>query len=253
MAHDTQHGYFLWTELLARDSAAAVDYYTRVFGWTTLPFPGSEPPYTMWANAGVPFGGLMELPTGAAAPPNWLPYIGVLDVDAAVVRAQEEGATLQLPPQEIPGAGRFAVLADPWGASFAVYRTPAEVPAPPPPGVGDICWRELGTGDIERALDFYGALFGWTRGARHDMGELGPYQIFEQRDQMAGGIYLASTEMPPSWTSYVRVADLAATLAAATAAGGATRVPPMEVPGGDTIAVCADPEGALFALLQVGG
>ena len=44
----------------------------------------------------------------------------------------------------------------------------------------------------------------------------------------------------------------ATTLAKANAGGGATVVPPMEVPGGDTIAVCADPQGAIFALLQVG-
>lgn len=253
MAHDTQHGYFLWTELLTRDAGAAIDYYTRLLGWTTQPFPGADPPYTMWANGGTPFGGLMTLPDDAASGPCWLPYVGVLDVDAAVVRAEEEGASLQLPPTDIPGAGRFAVLADPWGASFAVYRSPAEVPAPPAPGVGDLCWRELATGDIDRALDFYAALFGWTRGARHDMGELGPYQLFEQHGQMAGGIYRAGAEMPPAWTSYVRVADLAATLAKATAGGGATLVPPMAVPGGDTIAVCADPQGAVFALLQVGG
>jgi hypothetical protein len=253
MAHDTQHGYFLWTELLTRDAGAAIDYYTKLLGWTTQPFAGADPSYTMWANAGTPFGGLMTLPDDAKSGPCWLPYVGVLDVDAAVVRAEEEGAALQLPPTDIPGAGRFAVLGDPWGASFAVYRTPAEVPAPPAPGVGDFCWRELATGDIDRALDFYGALFGWTRGARHDMGELGPYQLFEQHGQMAGGIYLANAEMTPSWTSYVRVAELAATLAKATAGGGTTVVPPMQVPGGDTIAVCTDPEGALFALLQVGG
>lgn len=253
MAHDTQHGYFVWTELLTRDPAAAIDDYTKLLGWTTQPFPGAEPPYTMWSNAGRPFGGLMALPDDAESGPCWLPYVGVLDVDAAVVRAEEEGASLQLPPTEIPGAGRFAVLADPWAASFAVYRTPAEVPAPPAAGVGDFCWRELATGDIERALDFYGALFGWTRGARHDMGELGPYQLFEHHGQLAGGICLASTETPPSWTNYVRVADLAATLDKAIAGGATILVPPMAVPGGDTIAVCADRQGAIFALLQVGG
>jgi uncharacterized protein len=253
MAHDTQHGYFLWTELLARDPGAAIDYYTKLLGWTTQPFPGAEPPYTMWANAGTPFGGLMALPDDAQSPPCWLPYVGVLDVDAAVVRAEEEGASVQLPPTDIPGAGRFAVLADPWGAAFAVYRAAAPQPEPPGPGVGDFCWHELATGDIDRALEFYGALFGWSRGTRHDLGELGPYQLFERHGRMAGGIYRASAEMPPSWTSYVRVADLAATLEKAAAGGGATLVPPMEVPGGDTIAVCADPQGAVFALLQVGG
>lgn len=253
MAADTQHGYFLWTELLTRDARAAVDFYAPLFGWTTQPFPNSDPPYTMWANAGVPFGGLMPLPGDAEAPSGWLPYVGVLDVDAAVVRAGEEGATLRHDPTDIPGAGRFAVLSDPWGAAFAVYRAAAPQPPPGSPGVGDFCWRELATGDIDRALEFYGALFGWTRGTRHDMGALGAYQIFEQHGQMAGGIYLGSEAMPPSWTSYVRVADLAATLARGEANGAAILVPPMEVPGGDSIAVAADPQGAVFALLEVKG
>ncbi|MNC98871.1 27 kDa antigen Cfp30B [compost metagenome] len=62
-------------------------------------------------------------------PPNvpsfWLPYFLVTDVETSVAKATSLGAQVHFGPQTIPDGGRFAVLADPQGAAFAVFTPKA--------------------------------------------------------------------------------------------------------------------------------
>jgi predicted enzyme related to lactoylglutathione lyase len=53
---------------------------------------------------------------------------------------------------------------------------------------------------------------------------------------------------PPTWVYYIRVENLERALEAVQAGGGQMLNGPMEVPGGDTVVNCMDPQGALFAL-----
>ncbi len=63
----------------------------------------------------------------SGAPPHWLPYVFVDDVDAAVARARRLGAKIPMSPEDIPGIGRYAVLEDPTGAALAIMK-PAPMP-----------------------------------------------------------------------------------------------------------------------------
>jgi predicted enzyme related to lactoylglutathione lyase len=70
--------------------------------------------------------GMMRLPeeaTAAGARPHWLPYIVVEDVDEVAARAGALGASVLVPPGDIPDLGRFAVLRDPTDALVAIYRS----------------------------------------------------------------------------------------------------------------------------------
>jgi len=251
---DEIRGRLLWAELLARDPDAAAAFYPAVLGWTTAEFPGSDPPYTMFVRGETPLGGVQPLPDDAESGPAWLPYFGVPDVDAAVIRAQEEGAKVQASPTDIPNVGRFAVLADPFGASFAVYRPESGgAREDAPPEVGEVSWLELATGDVERVLGFYAELFGWTAGAAHEMGEEGTYRLFEREGRPIGGAYVADPEHEsPAWRLYLRTGDLDGSLARAKERGGSLVRGPMEVPGGDRVALCVDPQGAGFAFHEIG-
>ena len=53
-------------------------------------------------------------------PPHWLPYFAVEDLGAAVAAAGDAGGRTLAPPMEVP-AGRFAAVADPQGAAFALF------------------------------------------------------------------------------------------------------------------------------------
>jgi uncharacterized protein len=61
-----------------------------------------------------------HLPVGA--PPHWLPYVAVDDVDATIARARKLGARIPVDPEDIPGIGRFGVLEDPTAAVLAVLK-----------------------------------------------------------------------------------------------------------------------------------
>jgi predicted enzyme related to lactoylglutathione lyase len=55
-------------------------------------------------------------------PANWLPYFWVDDVDASAQKANDGGAATLVPAMDIPNVGRFAVLRDPQGAVFAMFK-----------------------------------------------------------------------------------------------------------------------------------
>lgn len=184
------------------------------------------------------------------APPHWMAYVAVDDVDATAKKAEKLGASLIVEPQDIPNVGRFAILQDPQGATIAIIRGDQEMPLPGEPQVGQFSWHELATTDHEAALEFYSELFGWNETDAVDMGEMGTYQIYGQGDVPLGGMFNKSGDMPgpPAWLYYTRVGDIDKTVEKVRAKGGQVLNGPMEVPGGDRIAQCLDPQGAAFAV-----
>jgi predicted enzyme related to lactoylglutathione lyase len=250
MSNADIRGRFIWHELLTTDTAAAAAFYPRVVPWRTQ--PSSMPGYTIWMAGQSQVGGLMALPADAAGtPPHWLIYIGTPNVDATAEHAQRLGARVVKPATDIPNVGRFAVLADPQGATFALYTPGPGGGASPAPGAGVFSWHELATTDVAGALRFYGELFGWTKGTGHDMGPMGVYQIFERFGSMVGGMCnVQGPATPPSWLSYVQVADSGRAVAAAKSAGGRLLHGPVEVPGGSWIALFMDPQGGAFAVQE---
>lgn len=246
-------GRFLWYDLMTSDPAAAKEFYGSVLGWGTEVFEGGEKPYDMWTREGQPLGGVMQLPdeaVTAGAPPHWIAYVGTPDVDATAARALELGGTQYVPPTDIPTVGRFAVLGDPDGAVFALFAP--EMDAPPHPGmpdIGEFSWHELLTADYETGYEFYKDLFGWKVHDDMDMGEYGIYRIYGGDGPPLGGIMTRPPDMPVSgWIFYIRVKDLDATVDRVKSSGGKLLNGPIEVPGGDRIAQCVDPQGAMFAL-----
>lgn len=115
-------GAFCWGQLNTIDPAKAEAFYTALFGWAAKTGSDGAMTYTEWLLGGTPIGGMMALPPGAQAPPHWLAYFAVADCDAMATRAAALGAKTHVPPTDIPGVGRFAVFADPQGATFAIYR-----------------------------------------------------------------------------------------------------------------------------------
>ena len=251
MSNADIRGRFIWHELLTTDTAGAAAFYPKVVPWRTQ--PSSMPGYTIWMAGQSQVGGLMALPPeSAGTPPHWLIYIGTPNVDATAEHAQRLGARVVKPGADIPNVGRYAVLADPQGATFALYTPGPSGGGVPAPGPGVFSWHELATTDVAGALRFYGELFGWTKGAGHDMGAMGVYQIFERFGSMVGGMCnVQGPATPPSWLSYVQVADSARAVAAAKGAGGRLLHGPVEVPGGNWIALFMDPQGGAFAVQEM--
>lgn len=116
-----------WFELMTTDSAKAQAFYEALLGWTSESMDmGEAGTYTMFANGGQPLGGMMQMGEEfGGAPPHWATYFAVESCDATTAKAEELGGKAYVPPTDIPGKGRFALLADPVGATFAVYQNTA--------------------------------------------------------------------------------------------------------------------------------
>jgi hypothetical protein len=246
-------GRFVWYDLMTNDTDGAVDFYGNVIGWGTVPFEGGDMPYTMWTAGETPIGGVAAIDptTMGDIPPNWMAHITTPDVDAAADRIKELGGAIHNEPMDIPNVGRFAVASDPQGAAFAIF-TPTEEPSGQDEAArpGEFSWRELTTTDYRAAFDFYSDLFGWEITNDSDMGEMGIYRIFGLNGRDLGGMYDKTDQMPgpPFWLYYVSVKDLDKAAEAVKQHGGRVLNGPMEVPGGDRIAQCMDPQGAAFAI-----
>jgi uncharacterized protein len=250
------HGSFVWYELMTTDAKAGEAFYSDVVGWSAekAQVPGVD--YTLLKAGSELRAGMVTMPAEvcqAGWRPGWMGYVAADDVDATARRVSELGGKVHREPQDIPGVGRFAVVADPHGAVFALMKW--EVPhadEPPAPGKpGNAGWRELYAGDLESAFEFYSKLFGWTKADAHDMGPMGVYQIFALGGETIGGMMTKPAQVPtPGWNYYFNVDAVSAAAQRAKSKGGEILNGPTEVPGGSWIVQGRDPQGATFALLS---
>lgn len=246
-------GHFGWHELMTTDPAAAIDFYTKVVGWKTAPYEGTGQPYTMWMAGEAAIGGVMELPEQAreaGAPPHWMGYVTTPDAAATVARAESMGGRTVVPPFDVPTVGKIAVISDAQGAMISLLQPESEMPPPGEPAEGQMSWCELMTSDPENALHFYRDLFGWEKHSEFDMGPAGIYHMVGTGGESPfGGIYTPPEDMgPPAWLYYAMVDSADAASERVKEAGGQVVHGPLEVPGGDRIAICTDPQGAWFAV-----
>ncbi|WP_137157948.1 VOC family protein [Rhizobium sp. FKL33] len=254
------HGTFIWHELMTPDPAAAQAFYGSLLGWQPTEMEMAGFTYTTFAVPGFPSGvaGMMALTPDMAAqgiPPNWNGYIAVDDVDKTAAEYEQNGGAIHKAPEDIPGIGRFAVVADPQGAVVCLM-TPqmpeGETGSWPTPGsAGTVGWNELMAGDWEKVWDFYAARFGWEKDMAVDMDAMGIYQTFKLGERGIGGMMNKRPEMPmPFWNFYILVPAIRAAAARVTELGGQVLMEPHQVPGGAWICPALDPQGAAFSLMS---
>ncbi|MGE0549911.1 MAG: VOC family protein [Kofleriaceae bacterium] len=117
-------GTWVWNELYAQDIDRTLGFYKTIGGFDVerMPTQGGGPGparYEILKTDGVGRGGVMTLP---GVPQMWMPYVKVGDTDATVDKAKRLGATLKMPVETVPGAGRMAVIIDPMGAPLGLLK-----------------------------------------------------------------------------------------------------------------------------------
>jgi len=123
-----KQGEFCWTEIASNDADKCMDFYTNVFGWEFK--KGDAAPgmaYNEFTTGGdQPAGGLYQIDPqwfgGNPPPPHFMSYVMVDDVDETTKKAAELGGTVTRGPMDIPGVGRFSIIADPTGAHIATFK-----------------------------------------------------------------------------------------------------------------------------------
>lgn len=221
---------FCRLELRTTDVAAARAFYAALLGDTGLD--------------------IVPLPAEAAARgarAHWLGHLGVEDVERTARAFTERGATRLGPTRPSAQGGQVALLRDPGSAVVALT---SRTLAPPRP---EVVWYSLNSSDLARTLTSYGELFGWRFLERLDLGALGVYHPFTWNPEGASVGSMADISgrpgVHPHWLFHFRVPALEPALATVRAAGGLV-LGPTELPGGERLAVCDDPQGAAFALRE---
>jgi uncharacterized protein len=191
---------------------------------------------------------LHEAAIARGARPHWLGFLDVGEVEPAAAAFAQRGAMAMGPRWVNPRGLEAAMMRDPGGALLALAKPP---PVPRPGGSGlEVAWHVLNTPDVERAKTSYAEQFGWC---------------FEEPVQLAGfvlhpfawqaggspvGAFCDIANRPeahPHWLFQFRVTGLELSIQTVKAGGGHV-VTELELPTGERLAVCDDPQGAAFAL-----
>jgi predicted enzyme related to lactoylglutathione lyase len=247
------HGKWVWFELRTTDVEQAKTFYGAVLGWQISSREIGGRPYTAISAGGKEIGLIDVLPADAkrGTKPAWMGYVSVPDVDAAVAAATAAGATTTMPARDMPDVGRFAVLADPAGTSFGVVKAVRGDEPDGVPALGQIAWMERWSkhpGSVADAVTFYAAVAGYApRSVK--MGK-SDYTLAEASGRPRMGFGSApKTSLGDRFVPYVVVANVDEIAKAATEAKGKVVVKPTDIPDVGRMAVLADPQGALIAVM----
>lgn len=126
-------GSLTWNELATHDTAGAEEFYKGLFGWEAQTNDmGGGMMYTAFTNKGRMNGGMFPMPKEMdGIPPHWITYFAVSDCDATIQKIQSLGGKVMMGPHDIPQTGRFAMVQDPQGGTFAVIKLD-NADGPPP-------------------------------------------------------------------------------------------------------------------------
>jgi predicted enzyme related to lactoylglutathione lyase len=114
----------VWCEADTSDLDRTIDYYAKLFGWTTKVDGEGPDRYVHFKIGDAMFGGAMQIKKDwGPVPSHWAICFGVDDVDATASKATAAGGKTVMGPATIPGTGRFAVIADPEGATFQIFKS----------------------------------------------------------------------------------------------------------------------------------
>lgn len=247
-------GKIVWNDLITEDVEAARRFYGELFGWTFE--QGVRPdgrPYWLARSGKVYVAGLVEVPSPADGKKvsRWLPYISVNDVDGAIAKATSAGASVAVGARNV-NLGRIAAIVDSEGAVIGFARSRIGDPddTTTAPAAGRVVWTELIANDPAAAGRFYATVVGYEASTVERRG--GQYTLLTHRGTNRAGILKNPSEQAaPTWLTYFGVDDPAAAATRAASLGGTVVLPPSPQLREGTMALVADPTGALLALQRL--
>ena len=242
-------GKFVWRDLVTEDPDAVKPFYAALFGWQFEEGRALGAPYTLVKYGGQYIAGISKTRRPQADQPvsQWLSFMSVADVDRAVEQTRAAGGSLVAGPLDLPNVGRGAVVVDPDGAPLGLLRSsigdPADTAAPT---LNRFLWTEHLSRNPQTSADFYASLAGFEV-RKVDFGGR-PYWVLVKGRERAALLRNPIAVDRPIWLPYVRVEDPAASAARAAQLGGRVLLAPRADLRNGTLALIADPTGAVLAL-----
>jgi uncharacterized protein len=260
-----------WVDTSQPDPEAAVDFYSRLFGWefeNMLP-PDSPGKYFVARLRGGDVAAVGSIPEAMPQTATWNTYVWVDSADETATKVGEAGGTVVMEPFDIMDSGRMAVFTDPEGAALCVWQAKQHRGARIVNEPVSVTFNGLNTRDVDGAKSFYGSVFGWTTLAldgaemwtlpgygdhlereyhpdlRKTIREVGGPSGFEDVVASINPIPDDQPDTPPHWSVTFAVDDPDATAAQAKELGGNVIAPPFDAPW-SRLTIVGDPQGAMF-------
>lgn len=251
-----EEGLFCWADLATTDAELAKVFYSELFHWKAEAIPTDRGvPYIIFKKGEHKVCAMYEMDaekktSGLSA--HWLSYIAVNSVDVTVSGAKNLGATILVPPMEVMGYGRMAILQDPEGAVFALWQGSEDSPTLYREN-NSVGWNELYVHDTASAAEFYADLLKWESAtATTDDGI--DYTEFHLGTEAVGGMLQIQSDwgdIPPHWSIYFQVADLDEKMQRLEGLGGTLATPKMNAENVGEFVVAQDPQGAHFLMIEL--
>jgi len=246
-------GRFVWHELMTREPANARAFYSELMNWSVDEMDmGEHGKYARLMRDKTGIGGIMPLEGAPSAiPDHWINYLSVNDVDEACTRVEALGGSVCIAAFDIVGVGRTAIVEDPNGAVFHLYKAvESKAPQTTRPAAGEFCWYDCLSADVDKAKAFYGELFGWIFRKQTFEGA-GEMWVASLDGAECASIVQKPADMPRScWLNYLLVDDLEASSARAKELGASLSTEPTELPEIGRFIRLQDPAGAQVLLFE---
>lgn len=248
------NGQFCWVDVAVDNVPAAKEFYGKMFGWEGKDNEMDGMNYIMMMHGETGMAGMYELTPQMRemnVPPCWMSYIATDNIPSTLEKITNAGGTVIMPETPAGEFGKMALATDAEGAVFQLWQATQEGDMGPKHVHGALCWNELGIRDLDKAINFYGDVFGWTANTQN-MGGM-DYTTFSAGDIQVGGCYVMDDKMegvPANWAVYFTVNSADDAIATVEAENGKIMMPKTHIPGVGQIAVFTDPQGAVFGIVE---
>ena len=242
-----------WVDLMAKDQQAALGFYHDLLGWHGEQGPAEFGGYAVCELGGKAVAGIgpAMAPEGMPEPPTvWTSYLASADAEATQGAIAAAGGTVIAPVMDVGSLGRMLIAADPQGAVFGVWQPGEFFGAQLVNEAGALTWNELHTSDVPAAAAFYRAALGVEIEPMDGAGR--SYWQLTVDGRAVGGATLLANDPPGTpahWLAYFAVDDTDSAVNVLVKGGGTLLAPPFDMAAG-RMAVVADPQGAVFALIK---
>lgn len=243
----------VWDDLSTSDLDGAVAFYTALFGWEHTDYGEEYAHYGVFTKDGADVVGVAPR-ASADAPVRWGVYLLAPNVGEATDTALNAGATVLVPPVDIPpGRGRTSMIADRGGAVVSLWQPGTMTGFGVVDEPGATLWHELLTPDYDGSLDFYREVVGWETRVVADSRHM-RYSTLTVGGTDYAGVWDASTAPTDQkvrgarWTVVFQVDDVDTTAAKAASLGGRVVDEPRDSEYG-RFAGLRDPQGAEFSIM----
>jgi predicted enzyme related to lactoylglutathione lyase len=242
----------IWVDLQSTNAAEAAAFYRALLGWDISEPTERSGGYRFASIGGVPVCAIGNLPPALAekgAIPTWTTYLSVEDADAAATAIPEVGGTVLLPPGELNTGVRLLMATDVTGAVVGLWQDAGAHASWLRHEPGAVDWFELLSDDVDGAVGFYESVLGASV-TQMKLGESDYQMLTSAGGEFAGVAASDVAGLPSHWRVYFAVTDLTDRVKLVKKLGGRVLMKPVSAAGVGSWAAVADPQGAVFSLLQ---